>query len=194
MSLKLRYHNSERNVTLKYSKTLKYDGKQRSLIGHELLAMDYIGMGQKVTHVQVAVPKPIERQTYWDKTEWVNVDFNASPGILAELIEKRLPLCNFPPSRFDRGFIDARIGEEQKPWTLFGHEEVFALKILYDSDRFKEGTGSLDEHARRLEAYMRRALERKESRLMLALDTLPPSDCPLAELGDSLSLVGKFLW
>ena len=161
MSLKLRYNNSEHNITLKYSKTLKYEGKQRSLIGHELLAMDYIGMGQKVTRVQVLVPKPIERQTYMDMEEWVNVDFNASPGILAELIEKRLPLCNWPPSRFDLGCIDARIGNEQEPWKLFGHEEVFALKILYDSDRFKEGTGSLDEHARRLEAFMRRALERR---------------------------------
>jgi hypothetical protein len=166
--------------------------------------MDYVQRDHKVAHVQVLVTKPIERRTRWDPTEWVSVQFNAATGILDELVEKRIPLDHFPPSRFDRGSIEAQVGRDQdEPWKLFGHEEVFAVKIFYDEDRFTAGTGSLEEHAHRLEAYMRRALERKyklmqDSRLMLALLTVPPRTgvvSSLANIGDSLlSVVGKFLW
>lgn len=120
MILKLSYHCSLRNVTLKYN------------ANRELVAKTWPGENHKVTHVQVLARKPVEGQFCKGLTEtkWINVDFSVDSGVLAELIEKDVPLCHWRPDRFSRGQIEGQ--PEEEPWTLFGHSDVYAVRIFYD--------------------------------------------------------------
>lgn len=110
--------------------------------GDLIVVKEYDTTIQKVACIELTMYNASHAQRM--KKVQIALDQANNRKLLSELIERRLPFINDPPTTFYRGFLKAVCWDKHgfgrdwgDGWTLFGHEDVMEVIMYYESTSAK---------------------------------------------------------